>query len=1116
MKHVLRVLVLGALAVLLTSTALLGQGATAQIAGAVRDQSGATLPGVDVTVTQTETGFTRATVTDEGGNFVLSNLPTGPYRLQATLAGFRTFQQTGIVLQVNANPTINIALALGQLNETITVVGQTPLIETRTPSIGQVIENEKIEELPLNGRNATQLIELVGASVPQPALNATSRSMQGGTAIAVAGGQAFGVAYSLDGATHNNPYDNLNLPLPFPDALQEFRVETSTTNANNGMHSSAAVNAVTKSGTNRFHGDLFEFARNHRFNATNPFNRVDAATGKRVGDGLSRNQFGGTLGGPIVSNRVFFFGAYQGSRQRELPSDLFAFIPTAQMLAGDFTTFASNQCNATNVALRAPFVGNRVDPALFSPAAKNIVGRLGLTTTNPCGRVNYSRSRPEDEAQYIAKIDFQMSQNHSLFGRYMMTTAKVTPPMVAQPDNLLVSNQGGRDNKAHSLTIGDTMVLSNSMVNAIRFAYNYTDIHRIHEPLGFSAPDVGIKSFSYLEKYMLLGITGGFTLGGGTESEARFKTPSYHFSDDLTLIRGSHQLGVGGTFARWSSLSQANVRSPGQFTVNGSVTGLGLADFMLGRISEFTQAVPNTLDMTQLYLAAYFSDTWKISSNATLNYGIRWEPGIAQQIKNGAIYNFDLQRYLSNQKSTVFPKAPSGFVYPGDDSFINDQAGMKNYWNQFSPRVGFAWDPAGDGKMSIRTGYSLANDFVNGQFHLNTSVAWPWGAEVRCPTPAGGLDDPFGGCGQANIFPFTLTPTSNFGIGGPYIAIPEDIELPRQQSWNVSVQRQLGNNMALSATYIGTFLDRGWNVRSLNEGVFMGTGPCTLNTTVLNRTTGITSTVPQTFPVCTIQGNINSRRKLTIQNYEQGKFLGSVDEHTSLAEQQYNGLLLSVQKRSSNGLSVSGNYTWSKCEGHPVQGGTTPNVNSGYVNPNDIDYDYGACNADRRHVMNLSGSYQTPQFSAQAMRLAFSDWRLSGIYRVSSGSPLTVTVNTDPAGTGIGGQRANMVLESPYGGGTLNNFLNIAAFSAPTPGTYGNQKRNSFTGPGLRNVDLSLVRSFRFASTHRIEARLEAYNAFNWFRWGNPSTNFNAPATFGRIQTALDPRILQFAVKYQF
>ena len=463
----LRQVVSGLAIALLTATDAWAQGgATAQISGTVQDSSGAVLPGVDVTAIQTDTNFTRSTVTDAGGNYVLSNLPVGPYRLQASLSGFRTFQRTGIVLQVNASPEIPIEMAIGELAETVSVEAAAPLVETRSPAVGQVIENERIEELPLNGRNATDLIALAGAAVPQPQLNATSRSMNGGTAIAVAGGQAFGVAYLLDGATHNNPYDNLNLPLPFPDALQEFRLETSTTTASNGMHSGASVNVVTKSGTNLFHGDLFEFFRNHRFNATNPFNAIDPVTGERQGDGLSRNQYGGTLGGPIATDRVFFFGGYQGTRVRETPADLFAFVPTAAMLAGDFTQYASAQCNATGaVNLRAPFVNNRLAPGFFSPAALKIAEQLPKTT-DLCGRYAYSRSRPQDEAQYIGKVDVQLSQNHSMFGRYIMTTSKFTPPLELQPENILVSQLGGRDNKAHTFTVGDTMVLSNTTVNA--------------------------------------------------------------------------------------------------------------------------------------------------------------------------------------------------------------------------------------------------------------------------------------------------------------------------------------------------------------------------------------------------------------------------------------------------------------------------------------------------------------------------------------------------------------------------------------------------------------------------------------------------------------------------
>jgi hypothetical protein len=1096
----------GLLMALSTAGAVWAQaGATAQMNGTVRDTSGAVLPGVDVTATQTDTNFSRSTVTDESGNYVLSNLPTGPYRLQASLSGFRTFQRTGIVLQVNANPTILIELAIGELSETISVEAATPLIETRSPAIGQVIENERIEELPLNGRNPTDLITLAGAAVPQPALDASSRSMQGGTAIAVSGGSAVGVAYLLDGAMHNNPYDNLNLPLPFPDALQEFRLETSSTTANNGMHSSASVNVVTKSGTNQFHGDLFEFVRNHRFNATNPFNSIDRVTGERAGDGLSRNQYGGTFGGPIATDRVFFFGAYQGTRLRETPADLFAFVPTAAMLAGDFTTYASAQCNATGaVTLRGPFAGggNRIDPSRLSPAALKLAGFLPKTT-DPCGRFEYSRSRPQDESQYIGKVDFQVSQNHSLFTRFMFTGIKWTPPLQLQPENVLVSSQGGRDNKASSLTVGDTMVLSNSTVNAIRFAYNNTDIHRTHEPTGFSAPDLGVKTFSYLDAYALINVqNGGFQIGGGTESEARFQTPTWNVSDDLTMVRGSHQYGFGASLAFWKSLSQANVRSPGQFTFNGSITGLPLADFLTGSLQSLIQATPNSLDMQQWYLGLYASDTWKLSPKATLNYGLRWEPGFAQQIRNGAIYNFSVDRYLAGERTTQYANAPPGFLYPGDAGFANGKAGMEDNWLQFSPRIGFAWDPTGEGRMSVRTGYSLGYDFVNAQFHLNTSVAPPFNAEARVTNPVGGFDDPWRGTGNETFFPFTTGPNSPFPRTGPYISIPPDIKPPRQQSWNVSLQRQVGQDMALTASYLGSYSDRLWNVRSLNPGVYIP-GSCTLQT----------ASGPQFFPVCSTTATTDLRRELTMANYATGQFLGAVDEHTALGTQRYNGLLLGVQRRAVNGVTVSANYTLSKCKGHPNQ--VLPNVNSGYVNPDDIDYDYGACDSDRRHLFNLSASAETPRFENAAVRAVASNWRLSGIFRAYSGSPFSVTVTTDPARTGIGGQRASQMLDDPYGAKTLTSYLNTAAFASPTVGTLGDQGRNGVYGPGQRTIDLSLVRSFRFNGNHRIEARIESFNALNWFRWNNPVNNFNN-VQFGRITSAGDPRIMQFAVKYEF
>jgi hypothetical protein len=310
---------------------------TSQIQGTVRDPSGAAIPGAEVKATQTDTGAVRTVTTGVEGGYVITNLPIGPYRLDVTKAGFSSYAQTGIVLQVSVNPTVDVSLKVGTASESVQVEANATQVETQATGVGQVLENQRILELPLNGRNAADLITLSGPAVL--ASTSSSRSWQGtsgGEGISVAGGTSFGTSYRLDGAMHNNPYDNFNMPLPFPDALQEFKVETSALTAQNGVHSGAAVNAVTKSGTNSIHGDAFEFIRNGVFDARNFF----AASR----DTLKRNQFGGTIGGPIIHNKLFFFAGIQGTTTRTAPPTNFGFVPTAQMVAGDFTSYASAAC----------------------------------------------------------------------------------------------------------------------------------------------------------------------------------------------------------------------------------------------------------------------------------------------------------------------------------------------------------------------------------------------------------------------------------------------------------------------------------------------------------------------------------------------------------------------------------------------------------------------------------------------------------------------------------------------------------------------------------------------------------------------------------------------------
>jgi len=1128
MNRVSRGLV-GVVVILLLGATNTWAQATAQINGTVVDSSGGVLPGVTVTAIQTETGFRREAVTDETGSYALLNLPLGPYRLEAMLSGFRAYAQTGIVLQVGSNPLIPLTLQLGSVEETVSVEAAAPLVETRNPAIGAVIDNEQVEALPLEGRNPVVLVMMAGAAVDTG--NPSSRSLTQSRGIAIAGGQQFGVAYLLDGALHNNVYDGVNLTLPFPDAMQEFRVETSSQNAQNGFKAGGTVSIATKSGTNVFHGDAFEFARHHRFNGTSPFAAINTTTGERASDGLKRHQFGGTVGGPLIQDRLFFFVAHQETRATQTPADIVTFIPTQAMLNGDFSAVASAQCRAQgNLALPAGFgfVNNRIDPALLSPAAVRI-SRMLPTTSDPCGRITYSRTLEPHESLPIGKVDFQISQNHSIFARYMMARTFWEPALTNSPDNLLVpgtTGGGGRDNSQHSLAVGDTIVLTNNVVNNIRVSINRTSVVRTHAEM-FGPEDVGVKMYSYIPDYMNITTTGAFSINTGTETFSYYKPNSYAVSDDLTWVRGSHQFGFGGAYQYSNWKTESNVRSMGPMSFNGGVTGLPLADFLLGRVFEYRQSTPFRQDIKQPYFALYGQDTWRVSPNITLNYGARWEPWFPQDSEDGAFYSFDIDRWRTQTRSRVFPQAPPGLNYPGDEGFPGN-TGMKSVWTNIAPRVGISWDPKADGRMSIRAGYGMTGDFVTGQFFFDSRSAPPFGLEQRLNGSL--LDDPWGSVGRTNPYPISSDnyPWSS-ALYPLYITVPYDIKTTRNHSWNVGLQQQIGDNMAYSVTYLGTHLFNVWGVVDGNPALVTtpgatATAPCSVQ---------LPNGSAQTFANC--NNSLDQRRELSLANPALGQYFGYLDYVVDAGWQDYQGLLFSVQRRSVRGIAASANYTLSRCEGLINQGQGPLNVATGYMKPISLlnppseaetqaiyDSDKGQCSAWRKHIFNLTVSIESPQFTNTTVRALASGWRLSGIFRAASGDPLTITTGADRALSGIQAttQRANQVSDEPYGNGTRDQWLNPAAFAQPALGTYGNSERNGYFGMGARQIDLALVRSFALASTHRLEARVEAFNALNWFRplYGNaqsPVTNLSS-ATFGRYLASDDPRVMQFAVKYSF
>ena len=1088
--------------VLLLALPASGQISTAQLNGKITDTSNAVLPGATVTVTQTDTGAVRSVVADADGSYLVSNLSPGPYRLEVALQGFRTYVQTGIVLQVAATPTINVSLALGDVQETVTVQAEAPLVDVKSAGVSEVVESQRIVELPLQGRDVTSLLVLAGASVNTGSPN--SRSFAGAVNMAVAGGLPFGVAYLLDGAMHNDSQNNANLPLPFPDALQEFRVATTGLTAQNGMHSGASVNAITKSGTNRFSGNLFEFNRDHRFNAIDPFAKV--VNGKKVDDGLSRNQWGGTVGGPIVHDRLFFFGGYQGTNQHQIPASNIAFVPTEAMLRGDFTTFASAACNGgTAIQLRAPYVNNQVNPALFSPAALKLVSYLPKADDQQCGQVTYGQPADRKQGQGLGRVDYQLSDKHAVFGRYMATFDK-SPAPYAQTNNILtLAGAGSINNLAQSLTLGETTVIGANFVNAIRGAFNRTSIHRSQPPF-FDPVDLGVKNFySYRDNETVIAVTGGFNISAATSTTGVFWTNSYQASDDLTVIKGRHQFGFGGSYAYWKSSQTSHARSGGSWMFNGTITGRGLSDLMVGAVGSLEHGVPNLLIMDMNYIGLYGQDAWRLGDRVTFNYGLRWEPYLGQQMLYGGANIFNHDNFINNVKSKVFVNAPAGLLYPGDAGFPKGKSAYDVKWLDVSPRLGIAWDVTGDGRLAFRTSYGLTYDFPSGDYMNINASAPPWGNRSLITTTV--FDDPYSVVG-GNPHPIATNANTVYPAFGAFGVMDPSISPPRVQSWNVTLEKQLGTNWSATINYLGRYSDHLWAEEALNPGVFMGVGPCTIN--------GVN------YTTCSTLANLNQRRKFTLENPSQGALLGFVDEHNDVGWQRYNGVRLTGTRRSASGVSLSGNYTFAHCIGTATPG-SFAQIASGYTNPDNPDMDKGHCDQDRTHLANITAGYQTPAFGSKALRVIASNWRVTGVYSARSGQWINITTGVDNALNGQLQQRPNKLSDDFYGPKTLNNYLNRAAFGSPAPGTFGDLEYRAVEGPAFWQIDAAFSRLIDLGTARNLELRIEAFNLTNHFNWGNPTTTPTSglanlsSSQFGRITTNGGfQRILQFGVKYAF
>jgi hypothetical protein len=1077
--------------------------AVAQVSGTVTDQSGSAVGNTQVRMTETGKSVVHSTVTDDTGRYLLPNLPVGPYILEAQASGFKNYVQTGIVLQVGNTISLNVALQVGALTERVEVMAATQMVETRESGVAQVIDGQRINALPLNGRQATQLILLSGASVQPPGGNSMvgSKNYASSTTISVGGGQINGTAYLLDGGDNTDTMTNVNLPFPFPDALQEFSVETSALSARFGTHPGATVNVVTKSGSNEFHGDLFEYLRNGNVNARPFFASVH--------DSLKRNIFGGTLGGKIIANKLFFFGGYQSTRNRSQPPTVTSFIPTAAALTGDFSAITSAGCQSSGraISLRDPATGqlypdNKIPQSQLNAAALKLAANYLPGTNDPCGKILYGIPQTGDEDQIIGRVDWIQHAKHTLYGRYFL--AQFSNPSVYDGKNLLTTTQPGNLERTQSVTLGDTYTITPTTLNAFHATFSRRRDDRGPASNQISPTDLGINVFAKVPNFLLVTVTNFFSVGCGTCAPGHFNVNSYQVADDIDLIRGRHQISFGVNFVRTQNNLISGFNENGTFTFNGNFTGSNLADYLIGRVNTFGQTNPTPDDLRQSLVGLYIQDSIKVNNRLTVNMGVRWEPTLPNTDKYGRGTFLDSGAFAAGQTSSVYKNAPAGLFFPGDAGF------PRSLWNRhlanFGPRVGLAFSPHRDGRDSLRVGGAILYDNAELFFDERKTTNPPYGGSIAITAPAGGFSNPYLTYPGGSPFPSSGT----FPTAGVYIQMPRNTQPTYLAQWNITYQRQFAGNWLASASYIGNKTTHLWVGSEINPAFY---------------TPGATT------------ATTDQRRLLYLQSPTKGAAYGSINQADEGANAHYEALLLSLQHRFGHGFTLLANYTNSVCiSDFDFTGelGGSPNSQ-----PFNRGADRGPCNFDVRHVFNTSlvAASTVKSGNPWTSRL-LSHWQVAPIIRAISGRRFSVTSGTDNSRTGLNTDRAIQVSPNAYATSPVCPLATTScvkylapagvAFAQNPVGTFGNSGRNTLQGPGALSVDMTLSRSFPIRERMRLEARFEAFNLINHANFDNPNGALNS-SNFGLITATQsspggslllpsvgDPRILQFALKLHF